>query len=81
MVVTFTIPDEKIQLIINSICTVENYQEILVDGTKNPESKMAFAKRMWGRYPINCIKSVKGNQAADEARMKASLEADAVEIT
>jgi len=43
------------------------YQELLPDGTNNPESKGAFAKRIIARQVMEAIKAQKVQNAATQA--------------
>ena len=43
------------------------YQKLLSDGTNNPETKGAFAKRMISRQVMEAIKSQKVQNAATKA--------------
>lgn len=69
---TGTVPATKF---VDAICTEYNYSATLADGSANPETKAAFAKRMVRRILENIVK----NQDIIAAR--AAAEAAIIPIT
>jgi hypothetical protein len=45
MTISFTIPNNQVDLVVDSICFTYGYQEFLSDGSANPQSKTNFAKQ------------------------------------
>lgn len=70
--ITLTIPDEKMSMVIESICANYNYQATIQqpDGSMipNPETKAQFAKKIVAFFIKENVKAYKANQAAQEAR-------------
>ncbi len=49
MNLTIVIPDDKIQLVVEAICSTQGYQ-VIYGGEPNPETRAQFAKRMIIEY-------------------------------
>jgi hypothetical protein len=50
MVLRFNIPDDKVDLLIDAICSNYAYVDTMPDGTPNPTTKAQFAKAMIVQY-------------------------------
>lgn len=54
--IILTIPNDKINLVVDAICVTRGYQET-IDEEPNPETKPQFAKKVIGGYVRDIVKA------------------------
>ena len=73
--ITFTIPADKVALVIDSFCSEYSYQaQVQIEDASyipNPETKEKFTKRMIIQYIKDVVKTVKVNEIGNAARQRA----------
>ena len=65
---TITIPDDKVQDVIEAYCKQYGYRETLEDGLPNPETKAQFTKRQIRRYIRDVYTAYKTDLAIETTR-------------
>lgn len=66
--INIQIPDAALDRVVNAFAAVHGYQQILNDGTANPETKAQFARREMREYIRGVCAEYEGNVAGDAAR-------------
>jgi hypothetical protein len=56
LTLTYDTGSVSLATIINAICSTHGYSATRDDGTPNPETQAAFAKRMVGQYVIDMVR-------------------------
>jgi hypothetical protein len=74
------IPDAWAPRVLEAICVLYGYADTLSDGSPNPETKAAFAKRIVGRWIKEQLVRYETTQAADIAARAKQGEFDALDI-
>jgi hypothetical protein len=65
--ISFTIPDAIVNRVLDGIAYYHGYQDTIFDGTKlipNPETKLAFARRMIKKSWLDWATNYEANVAA-----------------
>lgn len=75
------IPDGVVPRALDAICKVYGYQATLEDGSPNPETRAAFAKRQLANWVKSAIKTLEAAKAGEEARAAKAAEIDGIAIT
>ena len=80
MDITITIPEEYKQQIIDGFVYHHGYEDMIIDPEDppnlipNPESKLAFSKRMFRGYVKRCVVNYELRGAVESARQQALID-------
>ncbi len=81
MKITLEIPDEQKDRVVDAICYLHGYEDVLVDmegtETPNPQTKAKFAKAQIYTIIKNMVKTYEVRQAEEQATANARASVDA----
>jgi hypothetical protein len=74
--ISLSIPDNITQRVLDGYCKTLGYQDVLGDGTPNPETKSKFVKRTLGEYIKQAVRLAEIKTASQVATDSAAASAD-----